>query len=248
LRKEDAVPRRLAIDLALDAAAKPAALSLLAVGPLPDGLKDVLRIVAEGEWRSAATEEAYRSHSAEAVRAASASFLKVVLFEKASSPHRVLGLSPGATEDEVRENKRLLLKWLHPDRNPQAEERALLARVIEAAEAIDAGRGRGKAAPSGASPQNGQPHRPSPTARRKPQASAARPAAKASGAPRRSPPSRGRHVLTRGLGVAARVTKLTALTAVIAVGGLVAWRMTMHEPIGVSIARYSKIALGAVSW
>lgn len=242
------MPRRLALDLALDAAAKPGALSMLAVGPLPEGLKDVLRIVAEGEWRSVATEEAYRSHSAEAIRAASASFLKVVLFEKASSPHRVLGLSPGATEDEVRENKRLLLKWLHPDRNPQAEERALLAKVIEAAEAIDVGRGRTKTASSSTSNQNGQRPRSGPSARRQPQASAARPAAKASGAPRRASPSRGRYVLTRGLGLVARITKLTALAAVVAVGGLIAWRMTMHEPIGVSLARYSKIALGAASW
>lgn len=243
------MPRRLAIDIALDAAAQPAKLSLLAVGPLPEGLKDLLRIVADGEWRSATTEEAYRGHSAEEIRAASASFLKVVLFEKVSSPHRVLGLSPGATEDEVRENKRLLLKWLHPDRNAQAEERALLSRVIEAAEAIEEGRGTSSAASYGVQPRKAPAAQPGSNTRRPPQAAAQRPRVKPSGAPVRTRPTgQRRYVLARGLGLLGRMTKLTALTAVIAVGGLVVWRMTMHEPIGVSLARYSKMALGAVSW
>ena len=60
-------------------------------------------------------------------------------FDKRSDPYRVLGLAQGASMEDVRENKRLLLKWLHPDRNPRPAEWAHLARVIEAAEAIESG-------------------------------------------------------------------------------------------------------------
>jgi hypothetical protein len=135
------VSRRQAIDIALDALAKPEVTSFLSVGPLPEGLKVVLRIVAEGEWRDAATEHVYSKHSAETVRAASAAFLATVLFGRKTDPYRALGLPPGASLGEVREHKRLLLKWLHPDRNPEATEQAHLAKVIAAAEAIEGGRG-----------------------------------------------------------------------------------------------------------
>src|SRR4051794_19756058 len=96
--------RRQAIDLAIDALTRPDIASLLSVGPLPDGMKSVLRIVADGEWRDPSTEHVYERHGAEKVRAAGAAFLAAVLFDRASDPYRVLGLPPKASAEDVREN------------------------------------------------------------------------------------------------------------------------------------------------
>lgn len=239
--------RRKAIDIALDAAAKPGVASLMSVGPLPEGIKSLLRVVAEGEWRDASTEEAYRSHTPEQVRAASAAFLGSILFDRASDPYRVLGLSPGASLEDVRENKRLLLKWLHPDRNPRRQEQDYLARVIEAAEAIEEGRSALRpvkpATPRGATHQAHTP------ARAAPRNASPKTARRASSATK-PPPWRGeaRHAVARGLSGLVRLTRATALAAIVALVSLVAWRYAMHEPIGVSLARYSQQALAALPW
>ena len=234
--------RRQAIDIALDGAGKPEVFSMLSVGPLPDGVKSLLRIVAEGEWRDASTEHAYRRHRAEDVRAASAAFLAAVLFDRRADAYRVLGLAPGAPAEDVRENKRLLLKWLHPDRNPRPQERALLARVIEAAEAIEGGR-------THAMPGS-----------RAGAATAARATARARPAPRATPASRGnpparKPARTAGKSAAAqtvsgllRATKLGAGTAILALTCLAGWRYVMQEPIGASLERYSKLAMGLITW
>lgn len=226
--------RRSAIDIAIDARGRKDATSLLSVGPLPEGVKSLLRIVAEGEWRDATTEHAYRRHSAEDIRAASAAFLAAVLFERQADPYRVLGLAPGARPEDVRENKRLLLKWLHPDRNPSPREQDYLGRVIEAAEAIEEGRAL---PPQRAVPQTKQQGRPTGTAR-----------------PPRSKPhrrlgaERNRQVASRAVEGFAHVAKLTLATAFVAVSALTTWRYVMNEPIGASLARYSKLAFGMITW
>ena len=58
--------------------------------------------------------------------------------------------------------------------------------------------------------------------------------------------------MTRGLGVAARVTKLTALTAVIAVGGLVAlpiviWARILYDSRVLSTAQLPDAAVEAAT-
>jgi hypothetical protein len=226
----------------MDAQAKPEVTSFLAVGPLPDGLKSLLRIVAEGEWRDASTEHVYRKHGREAVRAASAAFLTVVLFGRQTDPYRVMGLPPDAPLGEVRENKRLLLKWLHPDRNPEAREQEYLARVIEAAEAIESGRS----------------HTFGSSARRRPSRSPSAPAKPAPGKRRSAVAGTGRDSweITRAARQAVaqstpglrRAGKSAAVALTILLCGLIAWRYAMDEPIGASLARYSKVALGMVAW
>lgn len=222
--------RRHAIDLAIEARTRQERASLLSVGPLPEGVKSLLRIVAEGEWRDHETEHAYRRHSPEEIRAASASFLAAVLFSARSDPYRVLGLAPEARPEDVRENKRLLLKWLHPDRNPAPQEREYLGRVIEAAEAIETGRAtaapgsRGGARP----PTIVVPPRAKPT--RKPRE------------PRR------RQAAARALEGSARALRFAILVAVAAVVVLAAWKFVMHEPIGATLARYARLVPGLATW
>lgn len=219
--------RRMAIDIAMDARTDKGAGSLLSVGPLPDGVKDLLRIVADGEWRDHATAHVYARHSAAEVRAASAAFLAAALFERKADPYRTLGLTPDARPEDVRENKRLLLKWLHPDRNPDPRERAYLGRVIEAAEAIE--EGRASISPEVKPPPLVvRPRRAKPT--KKPRTSAARQAATQ---------------LAEG---ALHMGKMLLVAAAITIIGLISWRYVMDEPIGTSIERYGRLAQGMIKW
>lgn len=228
--------RRSALDIAMDLRGRKDAASLISVGPLPDGVKTLLRIVAEGEWRDATTEHAYCRHSPEDIRVACAAYLTAVLFDRQVDPYRVLGLAPGARAEDVRENKRLLLKWLHPDRNPSSREQEYLGRVIEAAEAIEEGRTLPAA-------------RAMPDGRAKPQtrsASATRPV-RASSA-RKPADQRVRHLANQALHGIAHAAKLSLVTACVAITALTTWRYVMDEPIGASLARYSKLAFGMITW
>jgi hypothetical protein len=202
------VPRRHAIDIAVDALTMPAIMSFLSVGPLPVGLRCLLRIVAEGECRDATTAHVYKA--------------------------------PGAPLAEVREHRRLLIKWLHPDRNPEAIEHEKLARVIEAAEAIERGDQFGQATSACHS-------RPATTAKagfvgeNRLADARTEPAFRATAQAARQIASR----VVSGFGRAAK--RSVAYTALL-VSILIAWRYVMEEPFGTSLTRYSKLALGVFAW
>ena len=219
--------RRQAIDLAMDARGKGAA-SLVSVGPLPEGVKDLLRIVAEGEWRAPSTEHVYRNHSAQDIRAASAAFLAAALFNRADDPYRVLGVAREASAEEVRENKRLLLKWLHPDRNPSTAAKSHLARVLAAAEAIEDGRARQAAQAAVTPPRIVVTRRSKPKRRSK-----------------SNPAKQAAYQLVDSFG---RVAKILMTAAAVTIVCLLAWRFIMNEPIGASIERYSRLTLGTMRW
>lgn len=218
--------RRLAIDIAMDARNAGDASSLMAVAPLPDGVKDLLRIVAEGEWRAASTEHIYARYKAPEVRAASAAFLAVVLFDRKADPYRTLGLVAGAAPSEVRENKRLLLKWLHPDRNPDPRERTYLARVIEAAKAIEEGRVHPGSKGTPKVPVNTRLEIPM----KRPQESAFR------------------YLVIRIAGGALHLGSVVVVAVSTTFLFLVLWRYVIGEPIGSSLERYSKAAAEILTW
>lgn len=233
--------RRKAIDIAMEAQTNPGVTALLSVGPLPEDLKTLLRIVAEGQHRDGSTEQAYSLHGAEKVRSASASFLAAVLFGRKTDPYRALGLPPGASLGEVRENKRLLLKWLHPDRNPMAREQEYLSLVIEAAEAIEGGRVHAF---------SGGPRKSATTSPR--QSSRGAKTARADDPRRRLNSIEVARVARRAVASSAagllRAAKLSGLTLAVLLCSLIAWRLLMGEPIGASIERYSNLVVGLVSW
>ncbi len=236
------MPRRHAIYIAMDARTKPAVMSFLSAGPLPDGLKCLLRIVADGEHRDATTAHVYKTYSPETVRAVSAAFLSEVLFAHQSDPYRVLGLSPGAPLAEVREHKRLLLKWLHPDRNPELREHEKLACVIRAAEAIERD-------------HRHQFIRPESARHLWPAAKAGVEGAGAEGlADVRSEPT-SQETAREAIQIASRVVfrfrrvaKLSLTYFTLMVSILIAWRFVMAEPFGASLTRYLKLTLGVFAW
>lgn len=219
--------RQTAIDLALNPRATELAASLRRTRTLPEGVKSLLRIVAEGEWRDPSTEHAYRQHSPEDIRIATASFLAALLFEQRADPYRVLGLGTEARPEEVRENKRLLLKWLHPDRNPSPRERGYLACVLEAAESIEMG--------------NWRDTTPARAPARPPRVVV--PIRKRSGKPVNVG---GRELAVRVIRSVLRGAAIALAAAGAAVGGLTLWRLAMHEPIATSLMRFSEMALNVL--
>ena len=53
------------------------------------------------------------------VRLAATFFIEQILFAPHADSYRVLGASPQASASELRRNVALLLRWLHPDLDPE---------------------------------------------------------------------------------------------------------------------------------
>lgn len=99
----------------------PERLFALRAAPLPEGMTALIRL-ASTDGPEAETAGAY---------------LQAVCLYAGSPPWRCLGLAPGADPALAKEHHRLLIKWLHPDRNPEA--RVLAERVNAAWQALKAG-------------------------------------------------------------------------------------------------------------
>src|SRR5690606_9222588 len=84
---------------------------------LPDDVRPLLRIAAAD---ATALEQATRAtgEPPARLRDAASLFLQRVLFDDEGDSYRVLGASPGVSEERLREHHRWLVRWLHPDRNP----------------------------------------------------------------------------------------------------------------------------------
>jgi len=127
---------REAIDVALAVFRRPALVRSVQDAPLPEGMITVIRIAAGAEV-NAGFISPKRARNAEEAHEAAVFFLQQVLFLPHSDNYRLLGLKPGVGAEHVREHKRWLLKWLHPDRNHNKWESALFQRVAKAAEELE---------------------------------------------------------------------------------------------------------------
>lgn len=121
--------------------------------PVPEGVPLVLR-VAVGDIEALQETTAATGKPPEFVSAAAAFFIEQILLDPAGDSYRVLGARPDATNAELRRNMTLLLRWLHPDVTPNAEQAIFVARVTgawdnlktpERRRAYDLSRGLGEA-------------------------------------------------------------------------------------------------------
>lgn len=119
-----------AMDQALDLVRMPAFAQAMHSMPVPDDVVDVIRIAA-GSPEAGRDEEARSGHSQEVLVEAARFFLVQVLFAPGGDAYRVLGISPGAPREVAREHMRLLLEWLHPDRN-HAWDSVYAGKVLKA--------------------------------------------------------------------------------------------------------------------
>lgn len=120
--------RTMAVAAALDLMRAPAALSDLQASPLPEGMGRLIRLVS-GDAATLALSISESRASADQLREAAAFFLQQVCFTPGIDNYRVLGVTRGAGDDQIREHYRLLVRWLHPDRNSDEWQNVFMDRV-----------------------------------------------------------------------------------------------------------------------
>lgn len=120
-----------ALKLAIDLMQLPSQVRSVRSAPLPDNVRVLLRIASgDEEITSQAAEWAGRSPAI--VREAAAFFIEQILLYPGADSYRVLGSTPEAPYSELRHNMALLLRWLHPDRDPEQQRAVFSARVTRA--------------------------------------------------------------------------------------------------------------------
>jgi hypothetical protein len=95
---------------------------------LPNNMLEVIKAAAGDSETISRWAMSYKMRDDELQEAAKHYLLRLLLAPDTSGL-RLLGLQEGALPDEVKSHKRWLLKWLHPDRNPNQWERSLFLKV-----------------------------------------------------------------------------------------------------------------------
>ena len=97
----------------------------------PEGVGLLIRLLAGDE---ASLEQARREHpeAVEVLLDAAEFYLLQVCFTPGIDSYRVLGVNRSEPEERIREHYRLLVRWLHPDRNQDAWQNVYLDRVNQA--------------------------------------------------------------------------------------------------------------------
>ena len=117
-----------ALKVAMNLVHVPSQVRLVRSAPLPDGIPMLLQIAAgDNEAIHEAIQATGRSR--EVVREAVAFFIEQILFCPDADSYCVLGVNPEATSSELRRNMALLLRWLHPDLDPQGERSIFVNKV-----------------------------------------------------------------------------------------------------------------------
>jgi hypothetical protein len=119
------------IELALDLARMPALARSSVVPPLPPNIIELMRIAAASPAACRAAV-AQTGEPTPVVIEAARFYLQQVLFRPEADCYRVLGIKPAASRETARDHMRLLLEWLHPDRNNNSWDAVYAERVIKA--------------------------------------------------------------------------------------------------------------------
>lgn len=123
--------RASAVHKALALLQAPASVAEVRARALPEEMTRLLRIVSgDGSITLLATQETHEP--AEVLQEAAEFFVLQVCFTPGIDSYRVLGVDPLASTPRIREHYRLLVRWLHPDRNPDAWQSGFLDRVNQA--------------------------------------------------------------------------------------------------------------------
>lgn len=96
--------------------------------PLPPDVGQVIRVAA-GEAAAVQSAQDATEENAETLAEASIFYLQQMLFVANADSYRVLGLTADAPQQLLREHYRWLMRWLHPDRNPDGWEVVYADRV-----------------------------------------------------------------------------------------------------------------------
>src|SRR5882762_5163392 len=116
------------IRVAIELLHMPSRVRIARTEPLPAGVDLLLRIAA-GEADAERTTIASTGRPRELIRQAAIFFIEQVLLCPNSGSYRVLGADLCASNGELRRNMALLVKWLHPDKDPQGQRSVFASRV-----------------------------------------------------------------------------------------------------------------------
>jgi hypothetical protein len=119
------------IRVAIELLHVPSRVRITRTEPLPAGVELLLRIAA-GDAEAEGMAIASTGRPRELVRQSAVFFIEQVLLCPNSDSYRVLGADSKASSGELRRNMALLIKWLHPDKDPQGQRSLFASRVIRA--------------------------------------------------------------------------------------------------------------------
>jgi hypothetical protein len=102
---------------------------------LPVGITNLLKICSGDKETLLAAQESSR-HSQEDVRHAAEFYVQQILFSPDSDHYRVLGVDPDDAEARIKLHYRLLVRWLHPDKNSSDWEVVFSERINRAWHAL----------------------------------------------------------------------------------------------------------------
>ena len=120
-----------ALDQALAFHREPGDLAVVRHLDLPEDLQLVLRIAA-GDSEATHLAAQLTDESPGALREAAIFYLQQLLFADEGDSYRVLGVNPDAADEQIKLHYRLLVRWLHPDRNSDEWESVFADRVNRA--------------------------------------------------------------------------------------------------------------------
>ena len=122
---------RMALKIAIDLMHVPSQVRLVRSEPLPGDVATLLQIAA-GDEKVEGAAVGMTGRSRPVVRDAATFFIEQILFAPESDSYRVLGARAQASAGELRRNVALLLRWLHPDMDPDGERSIFIGRVTAA--------------------------------------------------------------------------------------------------------------------
>ena len=99
--------------------------------PLPPGVADLLKI-SSGDHDALLVAQQSSRYSLEDVRHAAEFYVQQILFAPDSNHYRVLGVEPSDPEAKIKLHYRLLVSWLHPDKNSSDWEVVFSERINRA--------------------------------------------------------------------------------------------------------------------
>ena len=125
------MPNKMALKIAIDLMHLPSQVRFWREEPLPDGVLLLLRLAA-ADREAEETAVALTGRPRATLLKAATFFIEQILFAPDADSYRVLGASPQASSSELRRNLALLLRWLHPDIDPDGERSMFIGRVTTA--------------------------------------------------------------------------------------------------------------------
>jgi hypothetical protein len=120
-----------ALRIALDLLHIPSRIHVTRSEPLPPGVHSLLRVAA-GDENEESVAIASKGRSHDEIHKAAAFFIEQVLLHPDADSYRVLGATPEATGAELRRNMALLMRWLHPDKDPDRRRSMFAKRITRA--------------------------------------------------------------------------------------------------------------------